>query len=66
MIQRLAVSDFLCHDLQFSKRNSEALNAPDNSDYDSANRDDYATWGGEAQLVQWGTGKVPVTDAHHR
>ena len=40
----------------FSERNSEALNAPDNSEYGSVNQDDYDTWVGEAALVQWGTG----------
>jgi len=42
--------------IMFSERNSEALNAPDNSDYGSVNQDDYDTWVGEAALVQWGTG----------
>jgi prepilin-type processing-associated H-X9-DG protein len=42
--------------IMFSERNSEALDAPDNSDYASIEQDDYDTWGGEAQLVQWGTG----------
>jgi prepilin-type N-terminal cleavage/methylation domain-containing protein/prepilin-type processing-associated H-X9-DG protein len=42
--------------IMFSERNSEALNAPDNTDYGSIEQDDYDTWGGEAQLVQWGTG----------
>ena len=42
--------------IQFSERNSEALNAADNSDYGSVNQDDYDTWPGEAVLVQWGSG----------
>jgi len=42
--------------IMFSERNSEALNAPDNSEYGSVNQDDYDTWVGEAALVQWGTG----------
>lgn len=41
----------------FSERNSEALNAPDNTDFGSIEQDDYDTWGGEAALVQWGSGK---------
>jgi prepilin-type processing-associated H-X9-DG protein len=41
----------------FSERNSEALNASDNVDYGSVDQDDYDTWGGEAALVQWGSGK---------
>jgi prepilin-type N-terminal cleavage/methylation domain-containing protein/prepilin-type processing-associated H-X9-DG protein len=42
--------------IMFSERNSEALNAADNSDYSSVNQDDYDTWPGEAALVQWGSG----------
>ncbi len=42
--------------IMFSERNSEALNAPDNADYGAVEQDDYDTWGGEAQLVQWGSG----------
>jgi prepilin-type processing-associated H-X9-DG protein len=42
--------------IMFSERNSEALDAPDNSDYGSVNQDDYDTWPGEAALVQWGSG----------
>jgi prepilin-type N-terminal cleavage/methylation domain-containing protein len=42
--------------IMFSERNSEALDAADNSDYGSVNQDDYDTWVGEAALVQWGTG----------
>jgi hypothetical protein len=40
----------------FSERNSEALNAADNTDYGNINQDDYDTWVGEAALVRWGTG----------
>jgi prepilin-type N-terminal cleavage/methylation domain-containing protein/prepilin-type processing-associated H-X9-DG protein len=43
--------------IMFSERNSEALNAADNSEYGSVNQDDYDTWVGEAALVQWGAGK---------
>ncbi|HLH54467.1 MAG TPA: prepilin-type cleavage/methylation domain-containing protein, partial [Verrucomicrobiae bacterium] len=43
--------------IMFSERNSEALNAADNSDFGSVNQDDYDTWPGEAALVQWGSGK---------
>ncbi len=43
--------------IMFSERNSEALNAADNPEYGSVEQDDYDTWGGEAQLVHWGTGK---------
>jgi prepilin-type N-terminal cleavage/methylation domain-containing protein/prepilin-type processing-associated H-X9-DG protein len=43
--------------IMFSERNSEALNAPDNTEYGSVNQDDYDTWVGEGALVQWGTGK---------
>jgi hypothetical protein len=43
--------------IMFSERNSEALDAPDNSEYGYIEQDDYDTWGGEAQLVQWGSGK---------
>jgi prepilin-type N-terminal cleavage/methylation domain-containing protein/prepilin-type processing-associated H-X9-DG protein len=42
--------------IMFSERNSEALDAPDNADYGSIEQDDYDTWGGEGQLVQWGSG----------
>ena len=41
----------------FSERNSEALDAPDNSEYGNVGQDDYDTWVGESALVQWGTGK---------
>jgi prepilin-type processing-associated H-X9-DG protein len=40
----------------FSERNSEGLNAPDNSEYGSITQDDYDTWTGEAALVRWGAG----------
>ena len=42
--------------LMFSERNCEALDAPDNAEYGSVDQDDYDTWGGEAALVQWGSG----------
>lgn len=42
--------------IMFSERNSEALDASDNSVYGAVEQDDYDTWGGEAQLVQWGSG----------
>jgi prepilin-type N-terminal cleavage/methylation domain-containing protein/prepilin-type processing-associated H-X9-DG protein len=43
--------------IMFSERNSEALNAPDNTEYGSIIQDDYDTWVGEAALVRWGLGK---------
>jgi len=43
--------------IMFSERNSEALDAPDNTEYGSIEQDDYDTWVGEAALVQWGAGK---------
>jgi len=43
--------------IMFSERNSEALNAADNSEYGSVNQDDYDTWVGEPALVRWGSGK---------
>jgi prepilin-type processing-associated H-X9-DG protein len=43
--------------IMFSERNSEAMNAVDNPEYGNVNQDDYDTWGGEAGLVQWGSGK---------
>ncbi len=43
--------------IMFSERNSEALNAADNSQYGSVNQDDYDTWVGEAAMVRWGSGK---------
>jgi len=43
--------------IMFSERNSEAMNAPDNSEYGSVTQDDYDTWVGEAALVRWGQGK---------
>jgi prepilin-type N-terminal cleavage/methylation domain-containing protein/prepilin-type processing-associated H-X9-DG protein len=52
-----AVANLPNHNIiMFSERNSEALNAADNSQYGSVNQDDYDTWGGEAGLVQWGSG----------
>jgi prepilin-type N-terminal cleavage/methylation domain-containing protein/prepilin-type processing-associated H-X9-DG protein len=42
--------------IMFSERNSEALDAADNSDYGAVNQDDYDTWPGEPPLVQWGAG----------
>lgn len=42
--------------IMFSERNSEALDATDNTEYGYIEQDDYDTWGGEAQLVQWGSG----------
>ena len=43
--------------IMFSERNSEALDAADNSEYGCVNQDDYDTWVGESALVQWGAGK---------
>jgi prepilin-type N-terminal cleavage/methylation domain-containing protein/prepilin-type processing-associated H-X9-DG protein len=43
--------------IMFSERNSEALNASDNSEYGNLIQDDYDTWVGEPALVQWGNGK---------
>jgi len=43
--------------IMFSERNSEALNAPDNTQYGSVLQDDYDTWVGEPALVRWGSGK---------
>lgn len=43
--------------VMFSERNSEAMNAEDNSEYGSVAQDDYDTWVGEAALVKWGEGK---------
>ncbi len=42
--------------IMFSERNSEALDARDNTDYGAVEQDDYDTWVGEAALVRWGTG----------
>lgn len=42
--------------IMFSERNSEALNAANNSDYGSVAQDDYDTWVGEAAMVRWGSG----------
>ena len=38
----------------FSERNSEAMNAPDNSAFGNVKRDDYDSWVGEGALVRWG------------
>jgi prepilin-type N-terminal cleavage/methylation domain-containing protein/prepilin-type processing-associated H-X9-DG protein len=43
--------------IMFSERNSEAMNAKDNTEYGSVAQDDYDTWVGEAALVRWGNGK---------
>jgi len=42
--------------IMFSERNSEALDAADNTQYGSITQDDYDTWVGEAALVRWGAG----------
>jgi prepilin-type N-terminal cleavage/methylation domain-containing protein/prepilin-type processing-associated H-X9-DG protein len=42
--------------IMFSERNSEALDAADNTEYGGVEQDDYDTWVGEAALVQWGSG----------
>ena len=42
--------------IMFSELNCEALDAADNDDFGDVGQDDYDTWGGEAQLVQWGSG----------
>lgn len=42
--------------IMFSERNSEAMNASDNSDYGNVTQDDYDSWTGEAALVRWGSG----------
>ena len=42
--------------IMFSERNSEAMNAKDNSEYGSVAQDDYDTWVGESALVRWGSG----------
>ena len=41
----------------FSERNSEAMNAPDNTEYGNVTQDDYDTWVGEAALVRWSQGQ---------
>jgi prepilin-type N-terminal cleavage/methylation domain-containing protein/prepilin-type processing-associated H-X9-DG protein len=43
--------------IMFSERDSEALDAVDNTEYGSVTQDDYDTWVGEAALVRWGHGK---------
>jgi prepilin-type N-terminal cleavage/methylation domain-containing protein/prepilin-type processing-associated H-X9-DG protein len=42
--------------VMFSERNSEALDAPGNSDYGNVGQDDYDAWVGESALVRWGSG----------
>lgn len=46
--------------IMFSERNSEALNDPANTNWGSANQDDYDTWPGEAVLVRNGSGPGEV------
>lgn len=46
--------------IMFSERNSEAMNAEENTDWGSINQDDYDTWVGEAALVQ--SGVAPYAD----
>jgi prepilin-type processing-associated H-X9-DG protein len=41
----------------FSERNSEAMNAADNSEHGAVGQDDYDTWVGESALIRWGEGK---------
>jgi prepilin-type N-terminal cleavage/methylation domain-containing protein/prepilin-type processing-associated H-X9-DG protein len=43
--------------IMFSERNSEALDAADNTVYGDLQQDDYDTWVGESALVRWGAGK---------
>ena len=40
----------------FSERNSEAMNATDNTAFGAPDQDDYDTWSGEGALVRWGEG----------
>jgi prepilin-type processing-associated H-X9-DG protein/prepilin-type N-terminal cleavage/methylation domain-containing protein len=40
--------------IMFSERNSTALDAANNTQYEYVPQDDYDTWPGEAPLVQWG------------
>jgi prepilin-type N-terminal cleavage/methylation domain-containing protein/prepilin-type processing-associated H-X9-DG protein len=42
--------------IMFAERNSEALDASDNSDYGNVGQDDYDAWVGESALVRWGSG----------
>ncbi|MFO1461455.1 MAG: type II secretion system protein [Verrucomicrobiota bacterium] len=42
--------------IMFSERNSEAMNAPDNSAFGNVKQDDYDSWVGEGALVRWGEG----------
>ena len=48
--------------IMFSERNSEALDALDNSAFGAVDQDDYDTWDGEAALVQWGTAAGSYAD----
>lgn len=43
--------------IMFSERNSEAMDAADNSEYGNVGQDDYDAWVGESALVQWGAGR---------
>lgn len=53
MVSALADSNLIL----FSERNSEAMNAADNTAFGNIGQDDYDTWVGEAALVRWGEGK---------
>lgn len=43
--------------IMFSERNSEAMNAADNEEYQGIGQDDYDSWVGENALVRWGEGR---------
>lgn len=43
--------------IMFSERNSEGLDAADNTEYGNVGQDDYDAWVGESALVEWGAGK---------
>lgn len=43
--------------IMFSERNSEAMNAADNTAYGSVKQDDYDSWVGEAALIRWVGGR---------
>ena len=43
--------------IQFSERNSQAMNAADNAAYGNVKQDDYDSWVGEATLIRWGEGR---------
>jgi prepilin-type processing-associated H-X9-DG protein len=43
--------------IQFSERNSEALDAAENREFGNVGQDDYDAWVGESALVQWGAGQ---------